>query len=139
MLKKETSYGIIPLRKHEGKWQALLVRHGKGHWSFPKGHPEEGEEPRQAAARELEEETGLKITSFIDLIPTQNERYQFHHHSILIDKTVVYFAAEVEGTIALQEEEISDFRWLDLKAASAFATFPQAQHLCMVISSFLEP
>ena len=34
------------------------------HWDFPKGIVEEGEEPKQAALRELCEETGIDETEF---------------------------------------------------------------------------
>jgi bis(5'-nucleosidyl)-tetraphosphatase len=34
------------------------------HWDFPKGLMEEGEEPVQAALRELREETGIATTEF---------------------------------------------------------------------------
>ncbi len=40
--------------------RVLLLHKKAGYWDFPKGAVEEGETPKQAAARELGEETGLK-------------------------------------------------------------------------------
>lgn len=60
-MKREVSYGIVPLRYMEGGWQILLIRHHAGHWTFPKGHADRGESPQQTAERELREETGLAV------------------------------------------------------------------------------
>jgi bis(5'-nucleosidyl)-tetraphosphatase len=137
MHKKIHSYGVIPLRKHHGVWQTLLVQHGKGHWAFPKGHPEKGELPEQTASRELNEETGLKIDQLLALAPLE-ERYSFRSSADLIDKTVTYFAATVFGEIALQSSEISDYRWLSLEEAQHTATFAQTRALCVQVLLFLK-
>ncbi len=134
---KDTSYGIIPLRKYRGKWQTLLVKHGKGHWAFPKGHPEEGEKPEQTAEREFTEETGLKVESFLD-IPAQKEHYFFRAGSDLIEKTVIYFVATVSGEVVLQEAEISDFQWLALESAADLATFKETKRLCAEIHQLMK-
>lgn len=136
MHKTEISYGIIPLRKLNGKRQVLLVKHGKGHWSFPKGHPETGETPQETAVRECEEETSLHIVSFLN-IPPHEERYFFRRGSQLIDKRVTYFAAEVSGEVAVQAEEITDFKWLSLEEAEKWITFSEARALLAKISHYL--
>lgn len=40
--------------------KVLLLRHGSGHWVFPKGHVEQGETQLQAALREVAEEAGVR-------------------------------------------------------------------------------
>src|SRR2546429_9473559 len=53
--------GIILRRVHLAPPQVLLVHHArKGCWGFPKGRIERGETARQAALREVREETGLR-------------------------------------------------------------------------------
>ncbi len=53
--------------------KVLLIRRGKGAleglWSLPGGHIEPGERAREAAAREVREETGVEaqIRAFLDL------------------------------------------------------------------------
>ena len=55
----ETSCGVVLINLGS----ILLLEYPQGHWDFPKGHLEEGDESRQAAARrELEEETGIDLT-----------------------------------------------------------------------------
>lgn len=136
MRRKEHSFGIIPLRKYRGKWQVLLVQHGKGHWAFPKGHANANETPEETAVREFNEETGLQIATFLDF-PVQQEHYFFRHGPDLIDKTVSYFIAEVKGKLKLQKEEISDYKWLSLKEAEHFATFENAKKICAKIASYM--
>lgn len=52
------SAGVVVVRQHGREWRYLLLRSFK-HWDFPKGLVERGEAPREAAAREVAEETGL--------------------------------------------------------------------------------
>lgn len=55
--------------------------HGAGTWATPGGHLEFGETPEICAAREVLEETGLKVTNFRfltatnDLMPADNKHY----------------------------------------------------------------
>lgn len=56
--------GAGGLLKHEGR--TLLIRRacepGKGRWTLPGGYVEEDESPDQAIAREVLEETGLRVS-----------------------------------------------------------------------------
>ena len=54
--------GIVWRRARGGAGEVALIRqHGSKAWSLPKGHLEEGESARQAAVREVREETGLEV------------------------------------------------------------------------------
>jgi len=57
------SCGIIVARKTDVGWLTLMLR-AFHHWDFPKGIRERGEEPMQAAIREVGEETGVTELSF---------------------------------------------------------------------------
>jgi bis(5'-nucleosidyl)-tetraphosphatase len=120
---KEYSYGIIPLSKHGHQWKVLLVQHGSAkYWGFPKGHPESGETPKESAARELFEETHLTIIRFLSDTPVE-EHYNYTLRGQFISKTVYLFAAEVEGELKLQEEEIGDAQWFSLEEAQRKLTY----------------
>ncbi|MFT4554593.1 MAG: bis(5'-nucleosidyl)-tetraphosphatase [Chlamydiales bacterium] len=125
----EKSYGVIPLRREDEIWQVYLVCHNAGHWAFPKGHREGEESGQQTAERELNEETGLSIVRFLSSPPIK-EQYFYTHDSQKIDKTVVYYLAEVEGHVNLQEEEICDGRWINLHEAQEQITFPEGRSIC---------
>ena len=72
------SAGILLYRQREGRIEVLLVHPGgpfwrnrdKAAWSIPKGEFEPPELPLDAAKREVEEETGLRLDGpFIALTP----------------------------------------------------------------------
>ena len=57
----ETSCGFV-LMNHDS---VLLLQYPQGHWSFPKGHVEDGEDHHTTARRELKEETGISKVMII--------------------------------------------------------------------------
>lgn len=123
----ETSYGIVPLNKNGGKWLVLLIQHSSSrYWGFPKGHAENNESPQEAATRELKEETNLDVVRLLseDFF---EEHYRFTFKGHLVDKTVFYFVAEVRGQVELQQQEVSDYKWVPLNEAEAHLTYATDQ------------
>ena len=57
------SCGVILVRRTDDGWVTLMLR-AFHHWDFPKGIRERGEEPMEAAVREVGEETGVTDLSF---------------------------------------------------------------------------
>ncbi|MCU0937190.1 MAG: bis(5'-nucleosyl)-tetraphosphatase [Gammaproteobacteria bacterium] len=57
------SAGVVVLRRQRGECRFLLLRAYR-YWDFPKGHVEPGEDPLDAARREVLEETGLTDLHF---------------------------------------------------------------------------
>ncbi|MCX8000001.1 MAG: NUDIX domain-containing protein [Leptospiraceae bacterium] len=130
----EESFGIIPLRIENGKWQILLVlNRGGRHWVFPKGHSNPGEKALETAFRELKEETGLEVQELLDETPL-TEKYQFHRQNKIIVKTVQYFPALVQGNLKIQVEEIQDAKWVALEEAIYHVTFKEAKRMCQKLS-----
>jgi predicted NUDIX family NTP pyrophosphohydrolase len=76
------SAGILLYKFKNKQLQVLLVHPGGpfwqkkdlGAWSIPKGEFSDGEDPLEAARREFEEETGVKISgNFIELSPIKQK------------------------------------------------------------------
>lgn len=57
------SAGIVVVRREEDGWRYLFLRAYRN-WDFPKGVVEPGEEPLDAAKREVAEETGIQDLRF---------------------------------------------------------------------------
>lgn len=97
----------------------LLLRSMDGHYGFPKGHIEHGESEQQTALREVFEETGLE-PSFVEGFRECNNYICYN----IIKKQVVYLLAEFNSdTIAIQEEEICEYRLLQYNEARQLLTF----------------
>lgn len=132
----ERSYGIIPVAFRFWGLSLLLVQHRSGAWLFPKGKAENDETPRQAAERELKEETGLEIERWLDFGPFK-EQYRFVRKGKKIAKEVFYFPAFVYGNIILQEEELRAARWERVESVPQAVTFPEMKKIAEEVCSWL--
>ncbi|MBS3788265.1 NUDIX domain-containing protein [Candidatus Bipolaricaulota bacterium] len=124
-VKEEVSAGIITFRrKASGYRDYLLLKHKNGgHWSFPKGHIEEGEIPKKAALRELEEETALVLQRFVSEF-NRETCYTFKRDGRKVFKTVIYFLGVVsrESQVELSSEHL-DYCWLPYEDARQRLTY----------------
>jgi len=57
------SCGAVVVRKTDGGWVTVMLRAYRN-WDFPKGLCEHGEQPLEAAVREVGEETGVHDIEF---------------------------------------------------------------------------
>ena len=116
--------GIVVFRVEE----VLLVERAKppirNRWSIPGGAQEIGETVREAASRELMEETGLEadVIGLIDVVDgitrDQASRVQFHY-------TLVDFAAEWRSGDAVAADDVAAVRWVQLADLEALSLWPE--------------
>ena len=62
-MEQKLSCGAVLARETASGWATLMLR-AYHHWDFPKGIRERGEEPMEAALREVREETGIDDLAF---------------------------------------------------------------------------
>ena len=131
---KEKSCGALVYREQGEDIQVLLLRHRMGgHWSFPKGHVEEGETETQTALREVLEETGLRIS----LLEGFREKVSYSPRPG-INKDVVYFLGYAQDSrTVMQEEEISELRWVSLRGVANYLTYDNDRMLIRGAKRFL--
>ena len=90
----------------------LMVKEAKkkcyGQWNFPAGHLEENETIKEAAIREVFEETGCKV-KLTGVLPIVQEHIK--DENVII----IRFVAKIEEeNIVFNENEILDVKWIDL-------------------------
>lgn len=117
MIEHTLSCGIVLARKTEQGWSTLMLR-AFHHWDFPKGVREQGEEPIEAAQREVREETGVAALAF-----DWGERY-FETGPYSRGKVARYYIASTETEVVEMglspetgEPEHHEWRWVTFDEA----------------------
>ncbi|AZG13795.1 NUDIX domain-containing protein [Cupriavidus pauculus] len=111
------SAGLVVMRQFDGQWHCLVLRAYRN-WDFPKGQPNPGEEPLQAALREAREETGL---SELDLPWGGDYRETEPYSKGKVAR--LYLALSSHGDVSLPvsaelgRPEHHEFRWVPLDRA----------------------
>jgi len=117
LIESKLSCGVVLARRTDDGWLTLMLR-AYHHWDFPKGIRERGEEPMEAAIREVGEETGITELSF-----DWGDRY-FETGPYSRGKIARYFiAATVQEQIVMGpspetgEPEHHEWRWVSFDEA----------------------
>ncbi len=126
-MKREFSAGGIVLK--EGK--VLLIKNAalrdpkKAYWGFPKGHIDRGESSRDAALREIKEETKIEAEIVAKLGESQ---YVFTRSGERIVKHVDYYLFKYNsGEEQAQELEVLEVKWFDPGEAMELLSFKKDQ------------
>ena len=120
--------GAAVLRRHRGRAQVLLVHGAKyGDWTLPKGKLDPGETAGEAAVREVEEETGVRVRLGP---PLPSQAYGFlDRGGDVRSKVVHYWVGRVVGSDDVsayaQNAEITEVRWTPVDRAPDRLTHPR--------------
>jgi 8-oxo-dGTP pyrophosphatase MutT (NUDIX family) len=116
--------GLVRRHGENGVVEIVLVhRPAYDDWAFPKGKLNAGESEREAALREVQEETGLlcRLEREIGISSYRDARGR--------PKTVRYWEmSPVDGMLA-PANEVDDARWVPLADAPATLTYPRDREL----------
>jgi 8-oxo-dGTP pyrophosphatase MutT (NUDIX family) len=118
VVRETTSGGIIFRRNKVNKQlEILLIQDAKNRWTIPKGHVEEGEEPKDTAKREIQEETGLQEMKVLNWLGKVNFRYR-RAHTLVLMTMHIYLVQGLGNTDQLEGEDwLSDIKWMPAQEA----------------------
>ncbi len=117
----------------------LILHYEEGHWDFPKGHVEAGENEMQAMMREVKEETGLDVDVVFGF--RENVEYTFrakYDNGRLKHKVVDFFFAESKTKSVVLSDEHIGYEWLPYELALEKLTYQSARSLLKKAHMFLK-
>lgn len=140
---EEVSAGGIVINPHSAAADvAIIARYNRGgrlEWCLPKGHPEGQETHRQAAVREVAEETG--ITGQI-VAPLGSIDYWFTVPQYRVHKTVHHFLLlATGGELTIENDpdhEAVDVAWVPLKDLPRRLSFPNERRIAELAREVIE-
>lgn len=136
---KERSAGavVFNLDSTIGKIEYLLLNYTAGHWDFPKGNIEVGEDEIQTARREIREETGIDDIEFFKDFKNKIQ-YYYRHDQRLIQKEVIFFIARTNIKQVKLSHEHNAYSWGVYDKALALLTYKNAKKVLIEAQGFLE-
>ncbi len=132
---QEFSAGAVVFRREKEKILFLFIYSGRNKiWGFPKGHIELGESEKEAAIREIKEETGIVDLRFIDGFREEHFYQKVSkrdpHQGCIIEKQSIYFLCETTTKdIIIDNQEIVDYQWQDLERGQHLLVFDTLRSL----------
>ncbi len=119
---KERSAGAILFTEKNGTVEYLLLHYPAGHWDFPKGNVEEGEQDLDTVRREVREETSIDRVKFMEGFRRKVE-YNYKRGGRLVQKEVVYYLARTDVKDVRLSYEHKDYGWLEYEDALRRLTY----------------
>ncbi len=127
----EFSCGGVILENNKVLLVQVKSMKGRKIWTFPKGHIEQGETPRQAALREVLEETGYKAAIVKPLLKV---RYAFTLKGRYVRKVVQWYLMKKLGRIGKHDpSEILGINWVSINKAKEMVEYPSDKRLLELV------
>lgn len=107
----------------------LVVNQDGVSWSLPKGHIDPDETARQAAEREIKEESGVTDLHFVDELGSY-ERYKIGKNGIGEDKSspkhiTIFLLTTNQTSLAPEDPRHPEARWVAPEAVAELLTHPK--------------
>lgn len=133
--------GVVVLRAGNAGLEVLLIRRAKpprqGEWSIPGGKQEWGETLKEAAVRELFEETGLKVADLV-LIDVADGLIcdtggALTHHLSLIDYRAWWTSGEARAG-----DDAADVCWVPVAGLAAYNLWNETMRVILLAAAMKE-
>jgi bis(5'-nucleosidyl)-tetraphosphatase len=134
---ERSSGAVVFYKEGAAEPEYLLLHYTAGHWDFPKGNIEAGESEKQAAVREIREETGITDVEFIDGF-RMTITYRYRHGRRLVEKEVVLFLGRTHTRQVTISHEHIGFAWRNYQDAMQQLTYRNAKNLLSAAKDFMQ-
>lgn len=125
---REISAGAVVCRQAKRNHEFLLLQYGLGHWDFPKGNIERGEDEKETVRREIAEETGITRIQFIAGF-RETIRYFYRLKGQGIFKIVIYYLVKTRQKKVRISYEHLGYEWLPYQKASKRLSFQNSRQV----------
>jgi 8-oxo-dGTP pyrophosphatase MutT (NUDIX family) len=141
-VRREFSAGGVVVRRLRGEWRLAAIRPGgkEGVWALPKGIVGRDESVADAAAREVEEETGVRAALVAKL---GDVRYVYTWHGERVFKVVSFYLFRYRsgrlGQLSSEHaHEVAEARWLPLADAPRLLSYGGEREMARKAAEHLE-
>ncbi len=113
VVREPTAGGVVYRKnKKSGVVEILLIQDAKNRWTIPKGHIEEGETAKQAAMREVGEETGLQEMDVLNWLGKIHFRYRRTNSLVLMTTEIFLIKALGDSDKLKPEDWMNGIKWM---------------------------
>jgi len=122
--------GVVVRKREDGRREVAVVHRPRyDDWSLPKGKLESGEDSRDAALREVAEETGLRCETLAELPPSRYRDRKRRRKQVRW-----WLMRPVDGRFE-PNDEVDELRWVPLERAADVLDYEQDRELVAAVIS----
>ena len=133
IVREPTSGGIVfRMSKDQKDIEILLIQDSKNRWTIPKGHIEPGENAKQTAIREIEEETGLKNVSVLTWLGKIHFKYRRVDKLVLMTTQIYLVRSLDESETPTKEKWMNGIKWFSFPDALDAIEYEDIEKLMLI-------
>lgn len=133
IVREPTAGGIVfRMTPDQRDIEILLIQDSKNRWTIPKGHIEPGETAKQAAVREIGEESGLKNVDVLSWLGKIHFKYRRLEKLVLMT-TQVYLVQSLDKNERPKKEKwMNGIRWFNFADALDAIEYADIEKLMLI-------
>jgi 8-oxo-dGTP pyrophosphatase MutT (NUDIX family) len=109
-VRRPRTFGVKCVVCHDGRWLLVRNTYGGHYWTLPGGGVKRGEEPADAARREVAEEVGIRV----DVVEPIGSYFSTRHFSR--DTVYCFRAVTATPVFDIDRREIEKAAWFEASA-----------------------
>jgi bis(5'-nucleosidyl)-tetraphosphatase len=137
LIDERSAGAVVFYMEDNSEPEYLLLHYSAGHWDFPKGNIETGENEKQTTIREIWEETSITGIEFLDDFRMKIE-YKYRHGKKLVQKEVVLYLVRAHTRKVILSHEHIGFAWRKFDDAMQQLSYLNAKNLLSAAKEHLQ-